>query len=136
MRNSTWPSKQNGPVSGDVPMPWAEGKFIAVPGSDKGALLEDLKKALEAKHLPTGPQQIVELPLDAAVLTEKQSRSPAGGFSNNPPGDWVLIKIFLPKGGNEGEVFLNLTPTLGKGEFSIKDSDYRDYILEVFAKGL
>ena len=115
MRNSTWPSKQNGPVSGDVAMPWVEGKFIAVPGSDKGALLEDLKKALEAKQLATGPQQIVALALDAAVLAEKQSRSPAGGFSNNPPGDWVTHQDLLAEGRKRGRGISEPNPHSWKG---------------------
>jgi hypothetical protein len=40
----------------------------------------------------------------------------------------------LPKGGDEGEVLLNLNPVLGRGEFSIKDEDYGDYLLRQFAK--
>ena len=57
--------------------------------------------------------------------------------SDNPPGDWMMVKIFLPKGSDdEGELFLNLNPLLSKGEFSIKDSDYGDYLLKQFAKVL
>jgi hypothetical protein len=46
------------------------------------------------------------------------------------------VKIFLPKGGDDGEVFLNFDAVLGKGEFSIKDSDYGDYLLRELAKVL
>jgi hypothetical protein len=49
----------------------------------------------------------------------------------------MTIKLFLPKGGHDqGEVFLNLNPLLGKGEFSLKDSDYGDYLLKQFAQVL
>jgi hypothetical protein len=48
----------------------------------------------------------------------------------------LLVKIFLPKGGDDGEVFLNFNAVLGKGEFSIKDSDYGDYLLRELAKVL
>jgi hypothetical protein len=124
-------------VAGDVvPIAAAEGKFLAVAGSENSALLEDLMKTLEAKRLPTPGTREAELAFDAAVLGEKQSRSSAGGYSDNPPGDWKLIKIFLPKGGDEGEVFLNVNPVLGKAEFSIKDSDYGDYVLGQLAKVL
>jgi hypothetical protein len=49
----------------------------------------------------------------------------------------MTIKLFLPKGGHDqGEVFLNLNPLLGKGEFSLKDSDFGDYLLKQFAQVL
>jgi hypothetical protein len=128
---------QKGLISDDPPVASGEGKFLAVKGSDNSALLEDLKKALDATRVPTNSQRIAELAFDAVILGQKQSRSPDGSFSENPPGDWITIKLFLPKGkGNEGEVFLNLNPALGKGEFSIKDSDYGDYLLKEFAKVL
>lgn len=123
-------------TAGDLPIGWAEGKFIAVEGSDNSALLEDLQKALEAKHAPGKQARTVELPFEAAVLGQKQSRSDSGAYSSAPAGDWMSIKIFLPKGGDDGEVFLDLNPVLGKAEFSIKDSDYGDYLLEQFAKVL
>ena len=114
----------------------AEGKFIAVSGSDNSALLRDLKRASDGKHLPTSPVRLPELPFAAVVLGQNESRSPDGAYSDNPRGDWVLVKIFLPKGGDDGEVFLNFNPVLGKGEFSIKDSEYGDYLLKELAKVL
>jgi hypothetical protein len=128
--------KQNGPKAGDIPIAFAGGKFIAVKGSDNSALLEDLKSALDARQIPMNSTRIAELPFDAAILGEKQSRTSTGAYSANPPGDWVLVKLFLPKDGDEGAVYLNLNPILGKGEFSIKDSDYGDYLLKEFAKVL
>jgi hypothetical protein len=128
--------KQREPMPGTILMAAAEGKFLAVQGSDNSALLQDLKKALDAKQIPTDWRRVKELPFDAVVLAENQSRGPSGGFSSSPPGDWIAIKIFLPRGRDEGEVFLNINPVLGKGEFSIKDSDYGDYLLREFAKVL
>jgi hypothetical protein len=131
--------RQGHPVSGKITTAAAEGKFLAVAGSENSALLEDLMKALEAKRLPAHAPRAPELAFDAAVLGEKQSRSSAGDYSDNPPGDWKLIKIFLPKGGDEGEVFLNVNPILGilgKAELSIKDSDYGDYVLGQLASVL
>ena len=37
---------------------------------------------------------------------------------------------------DEAVVFLNLNPVLGKGKFSIKDSEYGDYLLRELAKVL
>jgi hypothetical protein len=119
-----------------LPLGAAQGKFLAVAGSDNSALLEDLKTVLDAKKVPKNSRRISELAFDAAILGEKQSRGASGGFSANPPGDWTLIKVFLPKGADEAEMYLNLNPVLGKGEFSLKDSDYGDYLLKALAKVL
>jgi hypothetical protein len=113
-----------------------DGKFVAVQGSDNSTLLEDLKKALDAKQLPKNSRRIRELPFAFVVLGSAQNRDAAGSFSSQPHGDWIAMKIFLPKDGDDGEVFLNLNPVLGKGEFSIKDSDYGDYVVTELAKVL
>jgi hypothetical protein len=129
--------KQGRLVSGDLPVTLGEGKFLAVSGSDNSVLLQDLKKALDAKTIPKTSRRVSELAFDAVVLGEHQSRNSSGGYSTKPAGDWMTIKLFLPKDGNdEGEVFLNLNPLLGKGEFSLKDSDYGDYLLKEFAQVL
>lgn len=126
-----------GPAYGDgIPLASAEGRFLAVAGSDDTVLLEDLKKALEAKQPAKKFPKAPELAFDAVVLGQRQSRDPSGGFSDNPAGDWIATKIFLPKGGDEGEVYFNFNPVLGKAEFSIKDSDYGDYVLREFGKVL
>jgi hypothetical protein len=39
-------------------------------------------------------------------------------------------------GAGSSEVYLNLNPVLGKGEFSIKDPDYGDGVLLELAKVL
>jgi hypothetical protein len=123
-------------LDSDLPMFSASGRFIAVDGSDNYALLEELMKALEAGHFPKHVHRLRDLPFDAVVLGQKQSRSPSGGFSEKPPGDWKAIKIFLPPDGDDGEVFLNLNPVLEKGELSMKDSDYGDYVLAQLARVL
>jgi hypothetical protein len=126
--------RQDRPAAGKIPMAPAEGKFIAVSGSDGTAMLEDLLKALEAKHLPTQSMRNAEVAFDAVVLGENQSRSSSGGFSGKPRGDWKLLKLFFPKGGDDGEVYLNLNPISGEAEFAIKDPDYGDYVLAQLAK--
>jgi hypothetical protein len=39
------------------------------------------------------------------------------------------MKIFLPQGGDDAEVFLDFSLDLRKGEFSEKDVDYGDEVL-------
>ena len=105
---------------------------MAVHDSDNSVLLKDLKGALEAKSVPSPVVRVKELQFDAVILAEHQSES--GGYCKVPCGDWTAMKIFVPKGGDDGELFLNFHPILGKAEFSIKDPDYGDYLLEQFAK--
>lgn len=111
----------------------ADGKFIAMNGSENSTLIEDLKNALEAKKMPTNVKRVKELPFDAVILGQNMSRNPSGGLAQNPPGNWTGSKIFLPKGGDDGQVFLNISQSEGKGEFSLKDSDYGDYVLAQLA---
>lgn len=114
-------------------MAFGEGKFISVAGSDNGAMIEDLKLALEAKHIPEKVKLVKEVSFAIVLLGESQARNSGGGYFSKPVGNWITTKIFLPKDGDDGEVYLNLNPVLGKGEFSIKDSDYGDYVLKVLS---
>jgi hypothetical protein len=113
-----------------------KGRFMAEPGSDASVLLADLKKALEARKLPAKVQRSSTLPFTYAILGENHSQASGGGFNENPPGNWTAMKIFLGDGEDEAEVFLNLNPTIKKGQFSIKDPDYGDGLLKYLAKVL
>jgi hypothetical protein len=120
--------------SGQIPVAFTKGKFIAVPNSDASGLLVALQKTLQAKNLPTNPVRVAELPFSAAILGDHVSHSPNGGFAVKPPGNWTTIKIFL--GDGSSEVYLNLNSVLGKGEFAIKDRDYGDGVLQELGKVL
>lgn len=117
----------------DFPMGTGEGRFVAEPGSDAVVLLADLQKALEAKAIPAKIQRVQALPFTFVNLGDNLSQTPGGGFNANPPGGWTAIKIFIGEGEQEGEVFVNLNPAIGKGQFSIKDSDYGDIVLKQLA---
>jgi hypothetical protein len=117
----------------DFPMGTGEGRFVAEPGSDAAVLLADLQKALEAKVIPAKSQRVQVLPFTFVNLGDNLSQAPGGGFNANPPGGWTAIKIFIGEGEQEGEVFVNLNPAIGKGQFSIKDSDYGDIVLKQLA---
>jgi hypothetical protein len=120
--------------SGQIPVAFTKGKFIAVPNSDASSLLTALQKTLQAKAIPSNPVRVAELPFSAAILGDHVSHSANGGFAVKPPGNWTTIKLFL--GNSSSEVYLNLNPVLGKGEFAIKDQDYGDGVLQELAKVL
>jgi hypothetical protein len=128
---------QKGPWSNeDFPVASARVEFLAVGGSENGALMEDLMKALDAKQVPASSPRVSDLAFGAVLLGVTQSKDPSGGFSDKPKGDWETIKVFLPRGGDDAEFFLNINPVAGKAEFSIKDSDYGDYVVAQLAKVL
>jgi len=121
------------------PIKFGKGRFVAHAGSDASVLLQDLKKALEAKNLPSKVKRSDVLPFTFANIGENVSQSSDGGFSMEPPGNWTTIKLFIGEDGkeeDEGEVFLNLNPAIKMAEFSIKDPDYGDALLANFAKVL
>jgi hypothetical protein len=130
------PAQGSDKPAGNISVKFGKGRFVAEPGSDASILLADLKKALEAKALPTKVQRSSTLPFTYAILGENQSQASGGGFNENPPGNWTPMKIFLGDGDEEAEVFLNLNPTIKKGQFSIKDPDYGDGLLKYLAKVL
>jgi hypothetical protein len=117
------------------------GKLISEPGSDPSILIADLKKALEANHLPAKTQRSSSLPFTYVILGEHNSQAEGGGFAVKPPGNWTAMKIFIGSGEqigtseeiDEGEVFLNFNPISGKAQFSEKDKDYGDYVLAKLA---
>jgi len=106
---------------------FGKGRFVAIPGSDSTTLIPVLKAALEAKTMPTAPKRAAYLPFTLANLGDHLSQESNGGFNTNPPGGWTAMKIFIEDGdGDDVELFLNLDPSIGKGQFSIKDADYGD----------
>jgi hypothetical protein len=101
------------------------GKLVAEPGSDASILLTDLKKALEAKSLPTKVQRANTLPFTFVSFGSHQSQALGGGFNANPPGNWTPMKIFI---GKRRPGRLNLNPVSRRGQFSIKDPEYGDIV--------
>ena len=71
------------------------GRFISEPGSDASVLLADLKKALEAKSLPTKIQRASTLTFTFVNLGDNWSQAKGGGFNQKPPGHWAATKIFI-----------------------------------------
>lgn len=119
---------------GSFPVGLGKGRFLAEHGSDSTALIQALKNALQAKKLPAKPKRAAELPFEYAVLGRGDHRKTDGSFDSHEKGPWITLKLFF--GDDEGEVFFNLNPASGKGEFSIKDSDYGDYVVSRLAQVL
>lgn len=113
-----------------------KGRFIPEPGSDASVLLANMKKALEAKTIPTKVQRVGGLPFQFVSFGRNQSQAAGGGFNAKPPGNWMPMKIFIGEGESEGEIFLNLNPVIKKGQFSIKDEEYGDIVLAHLAQVL
>ena len=113
-----------------------EGRLSPEAGSDSSVLLADLRKALQAKIQARPAPRRSSVPFTFANLGENLSQTAGGGFSAKPPGNWTTLKIFLGEGVQEGEVFLNLNPKIGKGQFSMKDPDFGDLVLMELAKVL
>lgn len=119
-----------------LPISSGKGRFLAEAGSNPIPLLESLKKALQAKHMPTKARKTDVLPFDYVILGENQTRSADGGFGDKPKGNWTAMKIFLSHGKDAGEVFLNINAVAHQAEFSIKDSEYGDMVLQDLANVL
>jgi hypothetical protein len=118
------------------PFAFGKGIFVADPRSDASVLLTDLGKVLAAKTIPTKVERSATLPFTFVNLGEGVSRGPSGGFSEKPVGSLKQMKIFFESGDQQGEVYLNLKPEIGKAEFSIKDEDYGDFVVAQLARVL
>ena len=118
---------------GSFPLAVGKGRFLAEPRSDSIALIQKRNKELQAKRLPVKPRRVAELPFEYAVLGSGDRRARDGSFDSHK-GTWIELKLFF--GDDKGEVYLNLNPVSGKGEFSIKDSDYGDYVVSRLAQVL
>ena len=55
-----------------------------------------------------------------------------GSFTSTKPGEWIACKVFLADG--EAEVYLNINPVIGQGEFTTKDPEYGAVVLRELAK--
>jgi len=109
------------------------GALIRKAGSDCTEFLKALGPTLGAKGVPTA-SPISRIDFSVSILGTSQSRGPEGGFVDSPPGPWIASKLFL--GDGEAEVYLNLDPVDGIGEFSFKDEDYAEAVMTELGKVL
>jgi hypothetical protein len=113
---------------------FSKGSIRHVQGSNSQDFLSKLTSTLGAKRVPKISKKVEVLNFDVAILGMHNTRFEDGGFSSQPIGNWITTKIFLANG--EAEVFLNINPVSGIGEFSLKDTEYGDVVLRELASVL
>jgi len=122
-----------------APSPFAQGSilFRRTPGSTGAALLRDLSRVLGLPEEPTPGMPLDELRCDASFMGSRLTRGDgpdtiAGSFTMQPPGDWIVAKVFFS--GGAGEVFLAVNPAAGRGEFLRKDPELSEPVVREFSR--
>lgn len=110
------------------------GSLRRVAGSQPQVFLQRLSHALGAKGEVPAAQAVDRLPVLLMIQGTDLSRASRGGFTDQPAGDWIAMKLFLEDG--KAEVYLNLNPKQGVGEFSVKDDGYAHRVLRGLASVL
>ena len=123
------PESNAGVISG-------EGTILPEPQSDSSVLLADLQKALRAKTAPKAPLTKTSIPFTYVITGEHLSQAAGGGFNANPPGNWTAMKLTFGDGDRVSEIFLHITASGKKGQFSMKDPKFGDLALAELAKAL
>jgi len=132
------------PTSGNMPV--VKAALMARPGSDARGLLASLAQLHGGSLSRETPRRLRRLDITAAVLGQFLSHGPgsntiAGEFSEQPRGDWLVLKLFLdtPDGatttkiGEPAEIFVALNPVAGRGWFLVKDPEYWPELNRVLA---
>ncbi len=104
------------------------------PGSDGAILVQALAAALGGSA-PAPGTGVLGIEATSVILARDLSRGGegnqvAGVFGSEPSGSWISTKLFL----SEAEIFLNLDPVGGYGEFSMKDEAYTSDVLRVLGR--
>ncbi|HSR66857.1 MAG TPA: hypothetical protein VLU25_02855 [Acidobacteriota bacterium] len=126
------------PLQGEIPMAFSQGAIIREPDADGRDFLKEIARAIEAEaDIPSHPERVDRLEFSTAILGTSLRRNVgddlvAGRFTSTKPGDWIVFKLFL--GEEEAEVYLNINPVSGEGEFAPKDTDYGPAVLRELAK--
>jgi hypothetical protein len=76
-------------------------------------------------------QNVSSVPFEYVVLGDKMHKG-KNGFDTSFGGNWLVLRLFC--GNDDAELLLNLNTTINKGEFSIKDPDYGDYLIAQLSK--
>ena len=123
---------------GSMPFAFSKGAFVRDGHSDGTPFLKQIAEAIDAEgDVPSETERTERLEFSTAILgtsLSRQSGSDAigGSFTSTKPGGWTVLKLFLADG--EAEVYLNINPTLGQGEFATKDPEYGPVVIAEFAK--
>lgn len=116
------------PPGDSTPFAFTRGWLLRHPPSEAGHFLAQLAALHQIPFGNLGFETRDSLPFTAAILGRNQSQgtSPsdvrAGAFRGDPPGPWLVTKLFLAEG--DAELFLNVDITDGLAEFLPKDPEY------------
>jgi len=122
---------------GDIPLSWGEAR-LAVSNATAGArFIEAFAKAFHLQPpLSHGNKPVGFVKINTAVLGNRLVRDPAGGFKDGRRGTWTATKWFLQDGTSEAEVFFNYSVFEKRAEFSEKDEEYREDLIQQLVVGL
>jgi hypothetical protein len=120
--------------------PFAQGSvlFRRVAGTSGAGFLRDLARALSLPGVPPPPgPPFEELRCEVSFMGSRLTRGDgadviAGSFTAQPPGDWIVGKVFFA--GGDGEIFLAVNPAAGRGEFLAKDPDLSAAVVGEFGR--
>ena len=124
-------------AKGNSPIAFSTGAILREGDADGRNFLDEVARAIESEvEAPAKSVQVDRLEFPTAILGTSLSRGTsenavAGSFTSSKPGNWIAVKLFLADG--EGEVFLNINPVAGVGEFSTKDPEYGGVVLRELA---
>ena len=79
----------------------------------------------------TGTVRLFDSLLGASLRCESGDNAVAGKFTSSKQGDWIAFTLFLSDG--EGEVYININPVAGLGEFTTKDPEHGEVVFRELA---
>ena len=118
---------------------FTRGSFVAHEGSNAEELLAILARAHHGTRHPKAVARQTSASFATAILGRTLSRGRgtdvlAGEFTPNPPGRWIVAKIFLPP--EDAEMFVAINATDGTGLLIPKDDEYWNDLEPVLASVL
>ena len=118
------------PPTGDSPFGWGEA-IVAVNDANVGGRFVDAFAKAFPQTVPSshGNKPSGRLNANTAVLGSNLKRDPQGGFREQN-GTWTATKWFFGEESGEAEVFFNYNIAEKKAEFSEKDEEYREALVE------
>jgi hypothetical protein len=124
--------RPRGSASGTSPMQWGE-VIVAVPSPDAGRrFVAAFARAFEVKDPPARKgSPVVPVRLNSVVLGQDVERAADGSFGDKGP--WTATKWFVEMGEVSGEVYFNYDLTGLRGEFTEKEPQEANALLEAWA---
>ena len=96
------------------------------------ALLQALATVLGSHGVPAPTRRSLSLRLDVTTLGAGMTRLPNATFTQDPPGDWIVLKVFLPsrdKTVPASSFYLDINAKHGTGLIEADDLNDGDTLL-------